>query len=266
MIYFCPTPLGNLQDITLRTLEVLRKVDYILAEDTRVTLKLLSHFQIQKKLIAYHKFNEKEELNWILEMLREGKQMALVTDAGMPGISDPGTVLIRELIQEDIEFEVLPGPNAAITALVQSGLPTDHFLFYGFLPSKSNQRKKELESLKNFPYTSIYYESPHRVTDCLQDIVEIFGDRNIALCREMTKLFGECIRGSISDILAKGFMEKGEFVIVVEGAIEEPMDYDIPKLLREKMEQGISKSQAVKQVARENGLPKNEVYKESLHL
>ena len=264
MIYFCPTPIGNLGDISLRAIEILKSVDIIYAEDKRATLKLLNHYDINTELRTYHKFNEAEMSEEIIEHLND-KDIALVTDAGMPGISDPGSVLVKKLIEENIDFRVLPGANAALTALVLSGLDTDHFTFYGFTGSKSNSRKKEFERLKDLKFTLIFYEAPHRIKDFLQDLYEIFGERKISISREITKVFEETIRSTTSKILEKEIVEKGEFVIVLEGNNEEKV-YDIKSLLEEELKSGKKKSQAVKEVSKKYKLPKNDVYKESLDL
>ncbi|RVU54115.1 16S rRNA (cytidine(1402)-2'-O)-methyltransferase [Anaerosphaera multitolerans] len=267
MIYFCPTPIGNLSDITKRTLEVLNSVDIIAAEDTRVSLKLLNNYNIKKKLISYHKFNESSQSDYIIELSKEN-DIAIITDAGLPGISDPGEILIRKLIEEDIEFQVLPGPNAALTALVYSGLSTEHFLFYGFLNSRSSLRKKELLELKPLKYTLIFYESPHRLKESLEDIYEVFGNRKISISRELTKFYEETVRGELSQILdnIESIKLKGEFVIVVEGKQEEDINFNISELLREKLKEGMKKSQAVKEISKEYGISKNEVYKISLEV
>lgn len=264
MIYFCPTPIGNLGDITLRTIDILKSVDIIYAEDKRVTLKLLNHYDINKELRTYHKFNEAEMSEKIINHI-EDKDIALVTDAGMPGISDPGAVLVKKLIEEKIDFRVLPGANAALTALVLSGLDTDHFLFYGFTSSKSSGRKKEFESLKDLKFSLIFYEAPHRIKDFLSDLYNVFGERKISISREITKVFEETIRSTTLEILKKEITEKGEFVIVVEGNSEE-VTYDIKSLLKEKLQVGMKKSEAVKKISKEYNIPKNEVYKESLDL
>lgn len=264
MIYFCPTPIGNLGDISLRTIEILKSVDIIYAEDKRVSLKLLNHFDINKDLRTYQKFNEAEMSEKIIKHL-DDKDIALVTDAGMPGISDPGSVLIKKLIEENIDFRVLPGANAALTALVLSGLDTNHFTFYGFTGSKSSSRKKEFESIKDLKFTLIFYEAPHRIKDFLQDAYEVFGDRKISISREITKVFEETIRSTTSEILEREIVEKGEFVIVLEGNNEE-LVYDIKSLLEEELKSGMKKSQAVKEVSRKYNIPKNDVYKESLDL
>lgn len=264
MIYFCPTPIGNLGDITLRTIEILKSVDIIFAEDTRVTVKLLNHYDIKAELRTYHKFNEAEMSEKIIENIKD-KDIALVTDAGMPGISDPGAVLVKKLIEENIDFRVLPGPNAALTALVLSGLDTDHFLFYGFTANKSSARKKEFEALKDLKFTLIFYEAPHRIKDFLKDVYEVFGERKISISREITKVFEETIRSTTSEILQEDIREKGEFVICLEGKTEEET-YDIRELLQEELKKGIKKSQAVKEVSKKYNIPKNDVYKESLDL
>lgn len=264
MIYFCPTPIGNLGDISLRTIEILKSVDIIFAEDTRVTVKLLNHYDIKAELRTYHKFNEAEMSEKIIENIKD-KDLALVTDAGMPGISDPGAVLVKKLIEEDIDFRVLPGANAALTALVLSGLDTEHFLFYGFTSNKSSARKKEFEALKDLKFTLIFYEAPHRIKDFLKDVYEIFGERKISISREITKVFEETIRSTTSEILEKDITEKGEFVICLEGNSEEET-YNIRELLQEELKKGMKKSQAVKEISKKYNIPKNDVYKESLDL
>lgn len=264
MIYFCPTPIGNLGDITLRTIEILKSVDMIFAEDKRVTVKLLNHYDIKAELRTYHKFNESEMSEKIIENI-DDKDIALVTDAGMPGISDPGAILVKKLIEEDIDFRVLPGPNAALTALVLSGLDTEHFIFYGFTSSKSSARKKEFENLRNLKFTLIFYEAPHRIKDFLKDVYEVFGDRKISISREITKVFEETIRSTTLEILEKDITDKGEFVICLEGNFEKET-HDIRKLLEEELKKGIKKSQAVKEVSKKYNIPKNDVYKESLDL
>ncbi|MGO1581118.1 MAG: 16S rRNA (cytidine(1402)-2'-O)-methyltransferase [Peptoniphilaceae bacterium] len=268
MIYFCPTPIGNLKDISLRTLDILKKVDIIAAEDTRVSLKLLSTYNIKKRLISYHKFNEKSQSEEIIKLSKENN-IAIISDAGLPGISDPGEILAKRLIEENIDFQVIPGANAALTALVLSGISSQHFLFYGFLTSKSSHRKKELKELENNPYTLIFYESPHRLMSMLEDLYEIFGDRKISISRELTKMYEETYRGDLSEILNnKEYVKlKGEFVVVVEGkARVKEENIDVRKLLKEKIESGIKKSQAVKEISKEYNISKNDLYKVSLEV
>lgn len=264
MIYFCPTPIGNLGDITIRTIEILKSVDMIFAEDKRVTVKLLNHYDIKAELRTYHKFNESEMSAKIIESIAD-RDIALVTDAGMPGISDPGAILVKKLIEEKIDFRVLPGANAALTALVLSGLDTDHFTFYGFTSNKSSARKKEFESLKDLKFTLIFYEAPHRIKDFLQDVYEVFGERKISISREITKVFEETIRSTTSKVIDEDITEKGEFVICLEGNNEEK-NYNIRKLLEEELKKGVKKSQAVKEISKKYNIPKNDVYKESLDL
>ena len=195
MLYVCPTPIGNLEDITLRVLRVLQEVDLILAEDTRRTGQLLRHFQIARPVESLHEHNEKEKTAQILERLRQGQRLALVSDAGMPGISDPGAFLIKEVIEAGLPLEVLPGANAALLGFLLSGLPSPHFLFFGFLPSRSRERRRELEKLKDLPYPIIFYEAPHRLTGMLQDVLAVLGDRRASISRELTKLYEETRRG-----------------------------------------------------------------------
>ncbi len=214
-----PTPIGNLGDITFRAVETLQQVDAILAEDTRQTKKLLDHYKIEKKLIPYHQHNEHKNLSIIIEKLKSGETFAVCSDAGMPGISDPGYLLIREAIKENIEVITLPGAVAAIVALISSGLPCDTFVYEGFLPHKKGKQTKIL-SLENEKRTTIFYESPHRIIKTLTMIVELLGaDRKIAIGRELTKKFEEIIRGSASQVLKHFKLKepKGEFVLLIGG-------------------------------------------------
>lgn len=223
-LYVVPTPIGNLKDITLRALEVLENADVIAAEDTRQTLKLLNHFNMKKQMISYHKFNENIKSDDIINMLKNCKQVALVSDAGTPGISDPGSVIIKRCIEENIEFEVLTGATAVTTALVYSGLDTTKFLFRGFLPRENKDRKPIIEDLKNRQETLIFYESPHRLIKTLEFLRENLGNRRIAICRELTKLHEEILRLTLEEAIDY-YSEnetRGEYVLVVEGkSIEE---------------------------------------------
>lgn len=225
-LYLVPTPIGNLEDITLRALKVLREVDAILAEDTRVTGKLLKHYEIEKKLIPHHQFNEHKTLENIISKIKMGETIAMVTDAGTPGISDPGFLLVRECIKNSIEVECLPGPVAFIPALVNSGLPGDRFLFEGFLPVKKG-RQTRLKILSKMPFTVILYESPHRLLKTLDQLSEHFGtDRKVCVSRELTKIFEENVRGTISEV-SQYFSAKtirGEIVIIIEGYDKEKED------------------------------------------
>ena len=220
-LYLVPTPIGNLEDITLRALKVLKEVDTILAEDTRTSSVLLKHFNINNKLIPHHKFNEHKSLQTIISRLHTGKDMALISDAGTPGISDPGFLLVRECVESGIEVECLPGPTALIPALVNSGLPGERFVFEGFLPQKKGRRTR-LSELASENRTMIFYESPFRLVRTLQDLSDNFGpERKTSVSREITKLHEETVRGTLKDVLSVFSARtqiKGEIVLVVEGA------------------------------------------------
>lgn len=276
-LYLVPTPIGNLKDITLRALEILKEVDVVAAEDTRQSLKLLNHFEIKKTLISYHQHNEQGKSNEIIDRLKEGQNIAIVTDAGTPGISDPGAVIVQKCIQEEINFEVLPGATAITTALVYSGLDTTKFIFRGFIPRETKERKVLLDEIKDRKESIIFYESPHRLLSTLSLLLETFGNRKIAVCRELTKLHEEVVRGNLEDVISifesKGV--KGEFVLVLEGK----QQHEIEQENREKWEsltieehiikyinEGKTKKEAIKQVAKERNIPKNEVYKYSTNI
>ncbi|WP_352416980.1 16S rRNA (cytidine(1402)-2'-O)-methyltransferase [Clostridium tertium] len=276
-LYLVPTPIGNLKDITLRALEVLENADIIAAEDTRQSLKLLNHFNIKKSLFSYHKHNEQGKSEDIINKLKGGMNIALITDAGTPGISDPGSVIVEKCIEQEIEFEVLPGATAITTALVYSGLDTTKFIFRGFLPRENKERNPIVEEIKNVRDTIILYEAPHRLLDTLEYLLNNIGDRKIAICRELTKLHEEIYRGKISSAL-KYFIEnrpRGEFVLVIEGKSEDEIkaekealwsDLTIKEHLLKLIESGIEKKDAIKLVAKERNLPKKEVYKYSTEL
>lgn len=218
-LYIVPTPIGNLDDITLRAINVLRSVDFILAEDTRTTSILLRHLGIEKRLHAHHKFNEHATVRMVAEAIASGQSAALVSDAGTPGISDPGFLLVRTCVEAGIEVETLPGATALIPALVQSGFPCDRFCFEGFLPQKKG-RNKQLQRLSDEERTMIFYESPFRVMKCLEQFAEVFGpDRPISVSRELTKKFEETVRGTIAEVLEhfRTTEPRGEFVLVVAG-------------------------------------------------
>lgn len=218
-LYIVPTPIGNLEDITLRAINVLREVDFILAEDTRTTSHLLRHLGIEKPMHSHHKFNEHATVSRVADSIAAGRNVALVSDAGTPGISDPGFLLVRKCVEEGIEVETLPGATALIPAVVQSGFPCDRFCFEGFLPQKKG-RMKRITELSTEPRTMIFYESPYRVVKCLEQLGEVMGtERRVAVVREITKKFEQTVRGTISEVTAhfKSHEPKGEFVIVVEG-------------------------------------------------
>ena len=218
-LYLVPTPIGNLDDITLRAVNVLRDVDFILAEDTRTTSFLLKHLGIEKKLYSHHKFNEHATVKMVAESIAAGRNAALVSDAGTPGISDPGFLLVRTCVEAEIEVETLPGATALIPALVQSGFPCDRFCFEGFLPQKKG-RAKQLQSLAAEERTMIFYESPYRVVKCLEQFAEVFGpERRVSVSRELTKKFEQTVRGRVAEVLEhfRTTDPKGEFVIVLAG-------------------------------------------------
>lgn len=276
-LYLVPTPIGNLKDITLRALETLQEADFIAAEDTRQTLKLLNHFDIKKPLISYHKYNEQIKSDKIIELLAEGKNIALVSDAGTPGISDPGSVIVQRCIEKMIDFEVLPGATAITTALVYSGLDTTKFLFRGFLPRENKERKIITDELLKSQETLIFYEAPHRLLDTLTYLLDTFGNRRIAVCRELTKIYEEIYRGNLKEALGY-FIEnrpRGEFVLVLEGKKleeikeekrEEWINLSIEEHIVKYIKDGISKKDAIKLVAKERELPKSEVYKFSTNI
>ncbi|HHT73270.1 MAG TPA: 16S rRNA (cytidine(1402)-2'-O)-methyltransferase [Firmicutes bacterium] len=275
MLYVCPTPIGNLEDITLRVLRTLKEVDLIAAEDTRHTVRLLRHYNIQTPLISLHEHNEASRVGLLVQKLQEGKEIALVSDAGMPGISDPGRLLINAVIEAGIPCTVLPGANAAVTAFVQSGLPSDEFLFYGFLPRKGKQREAELMKLAQIPYPIVFYEAPHRLVETLHDILRTFGNRPASISRELTKIYEETNRGSLEELLEHFQSEppRGEFVITVAGlevgepgALGEMTEGDIKRTLQELLDGGSTKRAAVQEVAKRYRLPKNLVYQLALEL
>lgn len=276
-LYIIPTPIGNLKDITLRALEILQFVDIIAAEDTRQTLKLLNHYNIKKPMISYHKFNEMSKGNDIIEMLREGKKIGLVSDAGTPGISDPGSVVIMKCIEESIPFEVLTGSTAVTTALVYSGLATGGFIFKGFLPRENKDKKAMLNDLKDRTETIIFYEAPHRLRETLGSIREIFGNRKISLCRELTKLHEEILRFTLDEAVEyyNKNIPRGEFVLVLEGKsledieIEKKLlweDMSIEQHIQKYIDEGLTKKEAIKKVAECRHIAKSEVYKFSINL
>ncbi len=265
-LYICATPIGNLSDITLRVLDTLRDVDIIAAEDTRHTLKLLNHFDIKKPLISYFEHNKQYKGAKIINELKQGKNIALVSDAGTPIISDPGEQLVKECIENGIEIESLPGPCACVTAMTLCGLDSKRFMFYGFLPHKTKDKLKELEELKSIKYTLVFYEAPHKLISTLECIKEVFGNRDVALLREMTKKFQETLRMSVSEALEyyKEKEPKGEYVLTVSGAIEE-INEDFSSLSIEEhvtsyIEQGLLKKDAIKKCAEDRNIPKRDVY------
>jgi 16S rRNA (cytidine1402-2'-O)-methyltransferase len=266
-LYIISTPIGNLEDITLRALRTLKEVDVIAAEDTRHSRKLLNHYGITKPMISYWSEKEKVRSEDIIEKLRSGLSVAIISDAGTPGISDPGTVLIKRAIDEGIDVIPIPGPSAAIAALSVSGLSTEEFTFIGFLPPKAAQRQKRLNELMLEPGTLIFYEAPHRVLDTLSDMEKIFGERKTVLAKEITKMHEEILRGTISEIL--DMLETrtiaGEYVIIVEGKSREAVSIEEAlEEIKSLMKRGKGRKEAVKIVAEAYDLSKKELYDKSL--
>lgn len=266
-LYICATPIGNLSDITLRVLDTLKEVDLIAAEDTRHTLKLLNHFDIKKPLISYFEHNKQYKGTKIISELLSGKNVALVSDAGTPIISDPGEQLVKECIENGIEIESLPGPCAAVTAMTLCGLDSKRFVFYGFLSHKKQDKIKELNELKNIKYTIVFYEAPHKLISTLECMKEVFGNRKISILREMTKKFEEILRLSLDEAI-EYYIEKepkGEYVLTVSGAEEEENENPFCDLSLEEhvayyVNLGMPKKDAIKKCAEDRKIPKREVY------
>ena len=273
-LYICPTPIGNLEDMTYRTIRILNEVDLIAAEDTRHSIKLLNHFEISKPLTSYHEHNKDSKGGYLINKLLEGENIALISDAGMPGISDPGEDIIKQAIEHNIDIEVLPGATASITALVGSGLETAKFAFEGFLDRDKKVRRNQLEELKEERRTIIFYESPHRLKDTLKDMLKVLGNRRIAVNRDITKKYQEIIREDIETVI-NIFNEKevkGEFVLIVEGFKGEKTVQNSYEDLTEReyvitlMENGMDKKDAIKTVCKDRKLKKDVVYKQVLDL
>ncbi len=270
-LFLCATPIGNLEDITYRVLRTLKEVDLIAAEDTRNSIKLLNHFEIKTPMTSYHEYNKIEKAYQLVDKMREGKNIALITDAGTPGISDPGEDLVRICYEEGIEVTSLPGPAACITALTMSGLPTRRFAFEAFLPREKKERALVLEQLKNETRTIILYEAPHHLVKTLEELLETLGNRKIAVCRELTKRYEEKTLAFISEMLDfyKENEPRGEYVLVLEGksfetiAEEEKKNWEA-MTIEEHMAvyegQGIDRKEAMKLVAKDRGISKRDVY------
>jgi len=270
-LYLVATPIGNLQDITFRAVNTLKEVDVIAAEDTRQSIKLLNHFEIKKPLISYHEHNKNVKGNYLIEQLLAGKNIALVSDAGSPGISDPGEDLVKLAIENDVLVTMIPGPVAAVTGLVISGLSTGRFVFEGFLPMNKRTRQERLKQLKDETRTIIFYEAPHKLSYTLKDIYNAWGDRKIALARELTKRFEEVIRCGLFEAMEKYQNEtpKGEFVVIIEGQDEKILienekdkyaDISIEEHVQRFIEAGLTKKEAIKKVAEDRGIIKRDVY------
>lgn len=272
MLYLCATPIGNLDDITLRVLDTLKKVDLIAAEDTRHTIKLLNHFDIHTPMTSYHEFNKYDKARYLVELLQEGREIALVTDAGTPGISDPGEELVRQCYEAGVEVTALPGPAACITALIQSGMATRRFCFEAFLPAEKRERAKVLEELKTETRTIVMYEAPHRLAKTLAELQEVLGpDRRINLCRELTKHYEEKYMTTIGEALAHYEEDgpRGEFVLVIEGRsfedirdeqISSFMDMTVEEHMELYLSRGMDRKEAMKKVAKDRGVSKRDIY------
>ena len=266
-LYLIPTPIGNLDDMNLRALDILKNVDHIYCEDTRNTRILLSHYDIHKVLKSYHMFNEDKKSIEIINEVKQGLNIALVSDAGYPGISDPGYLVCKRAIEEGVDVCTIPGPTASLTALVTSGIPCDKFYFYGFLNHDLNQKKKELVSLVDFENTIIFYESPHRIEETLEVIYEILGNRYMCIAKDLTKKYETYIRGNVLDIINQHLELKGEMVLIIEGAKVDSLTADlnnlsIPEHYDFYLKQGIDAKEAMKKVAKDRNISKSDVYKE----
>lgn len=277
ILYICGTPIGNLEDITLRALKILKKVKLIAAEDTRHTKKLLNHYQVNTKVTSYYEYNKFKKAPYLVEILKNGQDIALVSDAGMPGISDPGYVLINLALKNNIKIIPVPGVSALITALVVSGLPTDKFVFEGFLPRKIKERKRYYKSIENEERTIIFYETPHRLKRALKDMLDVWGERKIVIARELTKMYEEIIRGNLSQVITEINTKeiKGEITLVVQGGIKKK-ENDIIDFLKDEciMEeylkklknQGYSNRDIIKIAQEKLNIPKNLIYKKLLEM
>lgn len=277
ILYICGTPIGNLEDITLRVLKILKEVKLIAAEDTRHTKKLLNHYQINTKVTSYYEYNKIKKATYLVEMLKNSQDIALVSDAGMPGISDPGYVLVNLALKNNIKIIPIPGVSALITALVVSGLPTDKFVFEGFIPRKIKERKRYFQSIENEERTIIFYEAPHRLKRALKDMLDVWGERKIVIARELTKMYEEIIRGKLSRVLSEINAKeiKGEITLVVQGGIRKKENDTtdflkdeciMEEYLKKLKKQGYSSKDIIKITQEKLNLPKNLIYKKLLEM
>lgn len=265
ILYVVSTPIGNLKEFSPRAIEVIKNCDFVASEDTRTTGALLKEFNICKPMISCHEHNEEYASEKIINLLKDGKIIALTSDAGYPGISDPGERVIKKVISSSIPVSVINGSSAFLPALIASGLDTEHFYFHGFLKSKSSERKQELLKLKSYDFTLIFYESPHRILDTLKDIYEIFGDRKITLAREITKIYEQYIRGNISELLSLSKDNlKGEMVLIIEGnnEVKETIDEEtLISIIKSRLKEPISKKDLAKELSEIYDLKKNDIYR-----
>ena len=267
-LYIVATPIGNLEDITLRAIKTLKEVDLISAEDTRHTLKLLNHLEISKPLISYHRHNEDVKTDILIKELEQGKNIALVSDAGTPGICDPGEEVIKRCIEEEIKIVPIPGACAMINALICSGLDTKEFAFIGFLPLNKKNRKEKLEEIRKETKTTILYEAPHKLETTLKDLKGIIGDRKIVLAREITKIHEEYLRENIDELIEKAKDIKGEIVLILEGAKKNEEEFwtklSIEEHYKYYEKKGLNKKEIIKQIAKDRNVNKNEIYQKFL--
>ncbi len=266
-LYLVATPIGNLEDITFRAINILKQVDIIAAEDTRQTLKLLNHYEISKPLISYHRHNEEVKVESLIQKLKDGNNIALVSDAGTPVISDPGEIIVREAIKEEINIVPIPGACALINALITSGLDTKEFCFYGFLSLNKKIRKNKLEEIKKENKTIILYEAPHKLLSTLKDLEKILDNRKIVIARELTKIHEEFLRGTVPEILEKYPEPRGEHIIIIEGNSKKENDEEniindmsVNDMYKLYEKEGLSKNEIIKKIAKNKGVSKNEIY------
>lgn len=266
-LYLVATPIGNMEDITLRAIRILKEVDIIIAEDTRQTLKLLNKLNISKPLISYHRHNEEIKVDYLIEKLNNGENIALVSDAGTPAISDPGEIIVKESINNNIDVIPIPGACALINGLIASGLSTKEFIFYGFLPLNKKLRKEKLKEIENEKKTIIIYEAPHKIQNTLNDLSQFLDKRKVVLARELTKIHEEFIRGTVKDVMEKYNEPKGEHIIIIEGNKEikneekELIKYMSVEALYDYYEkQGFNKNEIIKKIAKDKNVSKNEIY------
>lgn len=275
-LFLCATPIGNLEDITFRVLKTLKEVDLIAAEDTRHSIKLLNHFEIQTPMTSYYEYNKVDKAKYLVNLMQEGKNIAVITDAGTPGISDPGEELVRQCFEAGIEVSSLPGPAACITALTMSGLKTRRFAFEAFLPSDKKDRQQVLEELKDETRTMIIYEAPHHLVQTLKELESVLGDRKITQCRELTKKYEEAHQTTIGSLISEYETKepRGEYVLVIEGKTFKEKTEEKQKeweslSINEHMEyylnQGIDKKEAMKRVAKDRGVSKRDIYRECIN-
>ncbi len=275
MLYLCATPIGNLEDITLRVIRTLKEVDLIAAEDTRNTIKLLNHFEIKTPMTSYHEYNKIDKAAYLVQKMTDGSNIALVTDAGTPGISDPGEEIVKQAYAAGIPVTSLPGACACVTALTLSGLPTRRFAFEAFLPHDKKERKVILESIKTETRTIILYEAPHHLKATLKELYDALGERSITICRELTKIHETADQTTLSSAISyyQEITPKGEYVLVIEGISKEELNakkqekwetLTIPEHMEQYLSKGLSKKDAMKEVAKDRGVPKREIYQQLL--